>query len=476
MRLRTRVMAAATLAVLITVALVSIGVYRSISHELHRQVDTTLQNQGDRFASFAVETGRDQAPTTGADGATGLGATGTTGGAESQQGAPIFSDSYLQALDTDGNVLGWAGEGKLPATSVATQVATGAMPATFEEVVVAGDRVRVYNVRSESGVYRFGRSLEEVDQSLQRLRIALVLVGLAGIALAALISRALATRAIAPVHALSDAARTIKATGDLSRRLPAKGADEVASVARSFNDLLDDLERSQATQRQLVADASHELRTPLATLRTNIDVLARGHDLPADERDRILDDLTSQLEDLTGLVGDLVDLARDATDSPPEQVRLDEVVVEVLDRARRQRPHLRFELESTHSLVVASPDRLERAVSNLVDNAAKWSPSGAAVTVTVARGTVAVADEGPGIDPADLDHIFDRFYRSPSARKMPGSGLGLAIVKQFADGAGGTVVARSEPGQGAVLTLSLRELWMPPPADWRPAPPPLPDP
>lgn len=442
MKLRNRVTVAATVAVLVSIIGMSAAVYVSIGRELRRQVDVTLEEQGDRVtlvASSPPIPPVGQQPT------------------RSQTDSGIFTDSYMQSLDRDGQVVMWNGAGKLPVTAFAREVASGRRPAGFEEVTVGGRRVRVYTVPiGDRGALRFGRSLTEVESSLRRLTIALVAAGLVGIALAATLGHLLASRAIAPVHQLSEAARTIKRTGDLRRRLPASGSDEVASMAQSFNEVLDDLEQSQDLQRQLVADASHELRTPLTTLRTNIEVLARGRDLPEAERSRILSDLTGQIEDLTDLVGDLVDLARDDTLEPvPELVPLDELVGEGADRARRQWPRLTFLVDCDDSAVMASPDRLDRAIANLIDNAAKWSPPDGTVHISVSRGTVSVQDQGPGIDAEDLPHVFDRFYRSRSARQMPGSGLGLAIVKQTVQQCGGTVEASSPPGMGTTLRLHL---------------------
>jgi two-component system sensor histidine kinase MprB len=441
MRLRSRVAVAATVAVLVSVVGVSLAGYVSIGNELRRQVDVTLREQGDRIAAV---------PQLGSLPPAGLPRP------DDLADSALFTDSYFQELDGSGEIVASVGDGRLPSTAAARRVASGDQRATLENVTVAGDRVRVYTVPTSAGALRFGRSLDEVDRSLDRLMVAMVVVGLAGITLAAFLGRLLTSKAIAPVHQLSDAARTIKQTGDLSRRLPVHGRDEVASMAASFNEVLDDLEASQAVQRQLVADASHELRTPLTTLRTNIEVLARDHDLPGPERELILSDLTDQLEDFTVLVGNLIDLARDdAVETPSEPVRLDEVVSDVVERARRQRPGIRFVLQEEPCVVEAAPDRLDRAVSNLVDNAAKWTPIDGEVRVTVASGTVTVSDDGPGIEPDDLPHIFDRFYRSPAARQMPGSGLGLAIVKQVADSLGGEVRVRSEPGAGATMSLHL---------------------
>jgi two-component system sensor histidine kinase MprB len=210
------------------------------------------------------------------------------------------------------------------------------------------------------------------------------------------------------------------------------------------------------TQRQLVADASHELRTPLASIRTNIEVLSRGEGLDGGERRQLLDDVVGQLEELTVLVADLVELARGGEPSKVmEELRLDEVVDRAVAHARRRFPQVQFTSEVEPTVVRGVPSRLDRAVTNLLDNAAKWSPRDGRVEVALAGSELVVRDHGPGIDPADLPFVFDRFYRSPSARGLPGSGLGLAIVKQVAESHGGRVTAESAEGGGAQFRLRL---------------------
>ena len=253
------------------------------------------------------------------------------------------------------------------------------------------------------------------------------------------------------------------ATRDLSRRIDVTGTDEVARLAGRFNEMLGALEASRRAQRQLVADASHELRTPLTSLRTNIEVLARSDGMPAADRESLLRDLVSQLEDLTVLVGDLVDLAREeeqggvalSAAAGAEEVRLDAVVEQAVERARRHAPLLSFEADLEPVVVRGVPERLDRAVANMLDNAIKWSPAGKVVEVSVRESEVTVRDHGPGIDPADLPFVFDRFYRAPAARGVPGSGLGLAIVRQVAEAHGGTVTASRADGGGTVLRLRL---------------------
>jgi two-component system sensor histidine kinase MprB len=216
------------------------------------------------------------------------------------------------------------------------------------------------------------------------------------------------------------------------------------------------LSESLAQQRQLVADASHELRTPLATVRTNVEVLARADELPPADRSTLIRETVAQIGELTRLVGNLVELARgDGQEEPFTVVRLDDLTFQAVDVARRNHPSIAFRVDGVPTLIRGAPGRVSRAVSNLIDNAAKWSPPSSEVEIAVREGTVTVRDHGPGVDPADLPHVFDRFYRSPRARTMAGSGLGLAIVKQVADSHGGTVTAATATGGGALFVLQF---------------------
>lgn len=216
------------------------------------------------------------------------------------------------------------------------------------------------------------------------------------------------------------------------------------------------LDSSLHAQRRLVADASHELRTPLTSLRTNIEVLREPDGLTAVQRRELLDDVSTQLDELGGLVGDLMEIARgEDRRLEPQDVRLDELVGEVVERRRRYSRDLRFETRLEPTVVEGAPERLERAVANLLDNAAKFSPPGSVVEVALEGGALSVRDHGPGIDPVDLPHVFDRFYRSAAARAVPGSGLGLAIVRQTAEAHGGSIRADPADGSGTVFTLRL---------------------
>jgi len=300
------------------------------------------------------------------------------------------------------------------------------------------------------------RSLTEVDHSLGRIKNLLILITGGGIAIAAGLGLAVSRAALAPVRRLTAAAENVTETGDLSDRIEVSGRDELSRLAGSFNAMLGALEESSRAQRQLVADASHELRTPLTSLRTNIEVLASERQLPAGERERLLTDVVDQLSEMTTLISGLIDLARgEQQTAEPEEVRLDLVAADAVERARRDRPAVTFSTDLQESTVQGIHSTIERAVANLLDNAAKWSPPGADVEVAVRNGEVSVRDHGPGIDEEDLPHVFDRFYRSRSARGRPGSGLGLAIVRQVAVAHGGEVVAERADGGGTRMTLRL---------------------
>jgi two-component system sensor histidine kinase MprB len=248
----------------------------------------------------------------------------------------------------------------------------------------------------------------------------------------------------------------VTATRDLSRRIEVGSADELGRLATSFNTMLGALEQSIAAQRRLVADASHELRTPLTSLRTNIEVLAQANGLDNAERGQLVADVVGQIEEVTQLVGDVVELARDQEQPlDVEELRLDLLVRDAIARVARHHNSVRFDTLLQETIVAGAQQRIDRAVTNILENAAKWSPEGGSVEVLVGDGSVTVRDHGPGIAPADLPHIFDRFYRSAQARGMPGSGLGLAIVRQVAEAHGGSVVAENAADGGAILRLWL---------------------
>jgi two-component system sensor histidine kinase MprB len=370
------------------------------------------------------------------------------------------SPGFGQLVGADGSVVRPPGSAiALPVDDAARQVAAGERGELLEDVEVGGVHLRVLTTPAgPRQALMVGRSLEETDDALRHLTIVLVLVSLGGIGLGALLGRVVARAAVAPVSRLTEAAEHVTRTRDLGRRIDGSGsADELGRLAASFNAMLAELERAVDAQRQLVADASHELRTPLTSLRTNIEVLAHPNGLPGVDRRRLLADVVAQLDELATLVGNLVDLARDEEPGPTdESLRLDLLATDAVERARRRAPDRSFSTEFEPCVVRGVRERLDRALDNLLDNAAKWSPEDGEVEVTVTSdGEVCVCDHGPGIDPVDAPRVFDRFYRSAGARGTAGSGLGLAIVRQVAEAHGGSVEAEAAPGGGALLRISL---------------------
>jgi two-component system, OmpR family, sensor histidine kinase MprB len=351
----------------------------------------------------------------------------------------------------------------LPRSLKAVQVSIGpagvklaAGPPHFSTTTIGGVRSRVLSLVLAGRKVEISTSLLEVDRNLDHLRWLLVFISLGGIGAAAILGALVSGRAVAPLRRLTETAERIVRTGDLSQRTGRSGRDEISRLSAQLDELLATLESSLRTQRQLVADASHELRTPIATLRANFELLAEPGVLDAAERAELGADVRDELESMTALVGELVELARgEELDVAPSRFRLDEVVQTAVDRAARRAPALSFRTRLERSVVSGVPERIERAVSNLLDNARKWSPAGGTVDVAVRAGLVEVRDRGPGIAAEDLPLVFNRFYRSPAARGMPGAGLGLAIVKQIADAHGGTITADRAPDGGAILRLEL---------------------
>jgi two-component system sensor histidine kinase MprB len=374
------------------------------------------------------------------------------------------ASGYAQLVTPDGQVLRSGGSrAALPITAATHAVATGKRGAFFSDATIAGTHMRVLTEAAPGGaVWQVALPLTDVNSTLRHLLLVLAAVSVGGILLAAALGLLVSRAALVPVRRLTAATQRVASTQDLAHRIPTRRADELGRLAESFNTMLAALERSRLSQRQLVSDASHELRTPLTSIQANLDALALGDALSARERSRAVSSAQTQLRELGVLVGDLVDLSKTEVDEVEvEDVRLDLAVQGAIRRARARAPQCVFSLEAEPCVVRAAPARLDRAISNLLDNAVKWTPdadAGGAIEVRVHDGRVQVRDHGPGIDPGDLPRVFDRFYRAPAARSRPGSGLGLAIVRHLAETHGGAVHAANHPLGGAVLTLELPPL------------------
>jgi two-component system sensor histidine kinase MprB len=368
---------------------------------------------------------------------------------------------YAQIVCPDGSVVRQRGaRATLPVDETTRAAARGETDDedALSDVTVDGTDLRVISTALPGGgAVQVARPLSEVDRQLDRVVVVLLLVAGAGVLVAAALGALVARAALAPVRRFTRRTEALaNDPPDVSERIEVRGRDELARLARSFNATLDALERSVESQRHLVADASHELRTPLASLRANVQTLEHADALTAAEREALIADVVAELDELAGLVSDVAELARGARPGCREldDVALDRLLATLVERARgRAGVDVAFTVELERTVVAGEPDRIGRALANLIDNAVKWSPTGAKVEVTLRDGTVAIRDHGPGFAPADLPHVFERFYRADRARGMPGSGLGLAIAKQAAEAHGGSVTADNAAGGGALIRI-----------------------
>jgi two-component system sensor histidine kinase MprB len=335
--------------------------------------------------------------------------------------------AYVQFVSATGKVRALRGDLRLPLDDATRRIAAAGSGSTAPRTVDAGGtHVRMVSFAAPGvGAVQVGRSLEGTDRVLSRLRLVLAFVLLAGVGLAVFLARRVGGRFSGVL-------------GDLKRTNAA-------------------LDSSLTAQRQLVADASHELRTPVTSLRTNVEVLLDGGELDPESRQRLLDDVREQTEELSALVGDVIELARgDAQNAEPQDLRIDELAREAVTRARRHAPaDVEITLRTEPATLAGVPERLGRAINNLLDNAVRHAPPGTVVEVGAGPDGVSVRDHGPGVDPDDAPHLFDRFYRGVQARGEQGTGLGLAIVRQVAEAHGGGVAVANAAGGGAEFRLVL---------------------
>ncbi len=324
------------------------------------------------------------------------------------------------------------------------------------DVWIDDEHFRLTTVALGGGAVQAARSLAENDRLLASLRGRIVLIALAVAVTAATLGWLIARQLTRRLEHLTATAEHVATTGRLDVPVAVAGVDEAGRLAGAFNEMLGALARSKQDQQRLVEDAGHELRTPLTSLRTNVSVLRRFERLSPEQLRSLLDDLDGETRELTSLVNELVELATDQRNAEPEtEVRLADLAERVAERARR-RTGRSVVVDADGSIRTIRARAVERAIANLVDNAAKFDAHGAApIEVVVRDGRVEVRDRGPGIDPADLPHLFDRFYRSVAARSQPGSGLGLSIVRETAESHGGSVFAEQRPGGGAVIGFTL---------------------
>lgn len=370
-----------------------------------------------------------------------------------------------QVIDASGSPVLASDVASLPIdeADIALATADAAAAQRRRDLSIDGERYRVVTTSLGGGIgaVQVARSLQDNDRLLGSLRdriaVAVALVVVTAAALGWLFARQVTRRLVR----LTATAEEVAATGRLDVPVPVQGADEAGRLGLAFNEMLAALSRSKDDQRRLVQDAGHELRTPLTSLRTNIGVLRRHDRLPAETMARVLDDLDGEARELTDLTNELVQLATDQRADEPEQpVELDALAERAAERARR-RTGRDVRVDADAVTIMGRPAMLERAVGNLIDNAAKFDDRGASpIEVVVRADRVEVLDRGPGFDADDVPHLFDRFFRAVAARSRPGSGLGLAIVKDVAEAHGGSVFAANRPGGGAAIGFTLpRTTW-----------------
>jgi two-component system sensor histidine kinase MprB len=445
LRIRLTIIVAAVVAVAV-IAVAGVAHYLAAS-EVREETDKLLL---DRLRSFTAE-------------ASSIATSGDFGQQPSGATAELVEfDVVTHILAADGTVEPTiAGQPDLPVSAADRALAKTPGDPQLRDVTVDGTRYRLLTGSVPGGgAVLIARPLTESHDILTALRNRLVVLALAGTALAGLVAWAVVRRAMRPIVRLTRAGEHVAATQDLTAPLtvPGTGRDEVARLATSFNTMLTALAASKEQQKRLVLDASHELRTPLTAVRTNIDFLERTDGLDAAQRRHVLAETKLELAELTDLVGELVEMATDIrADEPVADVDLADLAISVADRYQRRSGRVISASVEHAGVLAARGSMLERAVSNLVDNALKFSPSDAVVELVVDGTRITVLDRGVGVASADRDHIFDRFYRAEATRTMPGSGLGLSMVKQIVDIHGGTIHLDQRDGGGVVATIVLPE-------------------
>jgi two-component system sensor histidine kinase MprB len=415
--------------------------YHAVSSQLRGQVDKSLQERAGAVAAIASRR-----------------SSSTTRPGRPPRAVPARlgeATGYIQFVSASGNATLLPGEQvRLPTTSAAA-VAAGRHRAFFSDARIQGTQLRIYTRRAGNRAVQVALSMNSTNHVLSWIRVLFLVISSIAVAGTALIALFVVRTVLRPVRRLTADAERIAATRDFHPVTDDRRADELGRLARAFNTMLAALADSIAAQRQLVADASHELRTPLTTARTSLESLQLHPEMRPSEQLKSIDAAVVELAEMTHLIDELVELARgDMQSSPHEDVRLDLVVRQAVLVAAR-RTDRTFNTDTEPTVVSGSPPELTRAISNLLDNAVKWSSFGDPIEVTVRAGVVSVRDHGTGIAAEDLPHVFDRFYRAASARTLPGSGLGLAIVRQVAEAHGGTATAEAAAGGGTIMAIRL---------------------
>ncbi|WP_306321497.1 MULTISPECIES: HAMP domain-containing sensor histidine kinase [unclassified Streptomyces] len=457
--LRSRIALLVAVAVAAAVAAVAVTCWFITRAQLYDQLDHNLSNEAHSLGPSQISYILDNCSSS------------------SGSSARRFPGPTVQIISTDGQVCTSPGDEVIPVQADDLSVAAGTLDtASHTTADDGGTQMRVvtlHAVEKNSGE-QFAVSVasptSEVTEPLTTLAWVLLLVGGIGVLGSTAAGLWIARTGLRPVDDLTEAVEHVARTEDLTVRIPVEGDDEIARLSESFNQMTASLASSRDLQQQLIADAGHELRTPLTSMRTNIDLLNRieetGRTIPAEDRKALMTSLKAQMTELAALIGDLQELSRTGltgAEGPLRVVSLHDTVRSAIERARLRGPELTFDAELAPWYVRAEPAALERAVVNLLDNAVKFSPEKGRIEVRLMRGTLTVRDHGPGIPDEELPYVFDRFWRSPTARALPGSGLGLSIVARTVEASGGHVGLSAADGGGTLATLSLPGAPTPPP-------------
>jgi len=461
--LRARMAIAAGVAVALAVIAVAVSAYAGTRSQLLGQVDNQLRNVAQPVLQRAGS-GPGPTPTVGGGATNGE----FDGSSDRDEGLgldrlPPSSFGGPQGTFTvvkpDGTTFSPSQHYAIPPDARLKGLAASGHGQYFTSMTVGGTHIRVMATGiGPRGALAVALPLTDVDHTLSNELLLVVLIAAGGIALAAVLGFLVARTALAPVERFTRQTESIANNPERleQKRLEVIGRDELARLARTFNNTLDALEESVASQRNLVADASHELRTPISTIRANLQLMRDEERLSEADREALRADVIEELDELTALVADIVELARGSKPGGElEEVRLDRIVAEAVERTRRRAPGLTVNATFEPALVHGDGDRIARAVTNVLDNARKWSPPDGVVEVGLRGATLTVRDHGPGFRDEDLPFVFDRFHRAREARSKPGSGLGLAIVRQTAQAHDGFVEATNAPDGGAIVRVGF---------------------
>jgi len=379
--------------------------------------------------------------------------------------------TYIQLIDRDGNVVVKSsnlGEQELPVNP--TLIEQGFAGNVAIQTVAAGDGARLrimvspLYLQDQTLLLEVAQSSNYIDSAMDQVRWVLIASVLVALTLTTILGGIIVRGALSPVSQITQTAKKIETSPDLSRRVGYSGPmDEIGQLATTFDHMIERLDKAFQSQKKFVADASHELRSPLTVIRGNLDLLRRN--LGKRDRQESLRALEAEITRMVKIVDDLLFLAEVDSGHLEQQeiVTLKEILMEELERVRPLAKSRQFVVNRSEDLVVRGDAQgLKRLIGNLIDNAIRHTPEDGTISLSLFRdgdwACLEVSDTGIGIARQHLPHIFDRFYRVDAARSRSkgGAGLGLALVKEIAEQHGGKVKVTSEPDRGSTFTVWLK--------------------